>query len=44
MANIQLDYSDIIDIFKEKLSVDNIVKKIKKNKDKTKKTIYFISI
>lgn len=29
MANIQLDYSDIIDIFKEKLSVDNIVKKIK---------------
>ncbi len=28
MANIQLDYTDIIDIFKEKLCVDNIVKKI----------------
>lgn len=28
MSNIQLDYSDITDIFKEKLHVDNIVKKI----------------
>ena len=28
MASIQLDYSDITDIFKEKLHVDNIVKKI----------------
>lgn len=28
MANIQLDYSDITDIFKEKLKIDNIVKKI----------------
>lgn len=28
MAGIQLDYSDIADIFKEKLHVDNIVKKI----------------
>lgn len=28
MANILLDYSDITDIFKEKLHVDNIVKKI----------------
>ena len=28
MSNIQLDYSDITDIFKEKLKIDNIVKKI----------------
>lgn len=28
MANVLLDYSDITDIFKEKLKVDNIVKKI----------------
>lgn len=28
MTNIQLDYSDITDIFKEKLHVDNIVKKV----------------
>lgn len=28
MANIQLDYSDITDIFKEKLKIDNIVKTI----------------
>lgn len=28
MSNIQLDYSDITDIFKEKLHVDNIVKKV----------------
>lgn len=27
MSNIQLDYSDIMDIFKEKLKIDNIVKK-----------------
>lgn len=27
MANVLLDYSDITDIFKEKLKVDNIVKK-----------------
>ena len=27
MSNIQLDYSDITDIFKEKLKIDNIVKK-----------------
>jgi len=29
MANIQLDYSDIEDIFKEKLKIENIVKTIK---------------
>lgn len=29
MANVQLDYSDIEDIFKEKLKIENIVKKIK---------------
>ena len=29
MSNIQLDYSDITDIFKEKLKIDNIVKKWK---------------
>lgn len=29
MANVQLDYSDIEDIFKEKLKIDNIVKKVK---------------
>lgn len=28
MSNIQLDYSDITDIFKEKLKIDNIVKKV----------------
>lgn len=28
MLNIQLDYSDITDIFKEKLKIDNIVKKV----------------
>lgn len=28
MSNIQLDYSDIMDIFKEKLKIDNIVKKV----------------
>lgn len=28
MSNIQLDYSDITDIFKEKLKIENIVKKI----------------
>ncbi len=28
MSSIQLDYSDITDIFKEKLKIDNIVKKI----------------
>lgn len=28
MSNIQLDYSDITDIFKEKLEIENIVKKI----------------
>lgn len=28
MSNIQLDYSDITEIFKEKLKIDNIVKKI----------------
>lgn len=27
MSNIQLDYSDITDIFKEKLKIENIVKK-----------------
>lgn len=27
MSNIQLDYSDITDIFREKLKIDNIVKK-----------------
>ena len=25
MSNIQLDYSDITDIFREKLKIDNIV-------------------
>lgn len=29
MSNIQLDYSDIMDIFKEKLKIDNIVKKFR---------------
>lgn len=29
MSNIQLDYSDITDIFKEKLKIDNIVKKFR---------------
>lgn len=29
MANVQLDYSDIEDIFKEKLKIENIVKKIR---------------
>ena len=28
MSNIQLDYSDITDIFKEKLKIENIVKKV----------------
>lgn len=28
MSNIQLDYSDITDIFREKLKIDNIVKKV----------------
>jgi len=28
VSNIQLDYSDITDIFKEKLKIDNIVKKV----------------
>ena len=28
MSNIQLDYSDITDIFKEKMKIDNIVKKV----------------
>lgn len=28
MSNIQLDYSDITDIFKDKLKIDNIVKKV----------------
>ncbi len=28
MSSIQLDYSDITDIFKEKLKIDNIVKKV----------------
>lgn len=28
ISNIQLDYSDIMDIFKEKLKIDNIVKKV----------------
>ena len=28
MGNIQLDYSDIKDIFREKLKIDNIVKTI----------------
>lgn len=28
MSNIQLDYSDITDIFKEKLKIENIVKKL----------------
>lgn len=27
MSNIQLDYSDITDIFKEKLKIENIVKR-----------------
>ena len=27
MSSIYLDYSDIMDIFKEKLKIDNIVKK-----------------
>ena len=28
MSNMQLDYTDITDIFKEKLKIENIVKKI----------------
>ena len=30
MSNIQLDYSDITDIFKEKLKIENIVKRFRR--------------
>lgn len=29
MSNMQLDYTDITDIFKEKLKIENIVKKFR---------------
>ena len=32
MSNIQLDYSDITDIFKEKLKIDNIKQMINNGK------------